>query len=161
MTSLLKNTSLVLIAIPVAILVAVIFMLLIRCMASVFIYIMIAVTVLALLGLGLYLLIAPSHTATGTVTGSAGSIIAAVICFILAILIVVLVVCYKSRISLATSIIKVAANFVSSNCLIVLLPIVMFFISIAFLVLWFFQAAGFYSLGKPVTAEHQYPFQHF
>lgn len=41
------------------------------------------------------------------------------------------------------------------------LPIVLFFISIAFLVLWFLQAAGFYSLGKPVTAEHQYPFQHF
>lgn len=161
MTSLLKNTSLIIISIPIAIVVAILFMLLIRFTAGFFIYVLVAVAVLSLLGLGLYLLVAPTSTATGSNTGAAGTIIGAVICFILAILIVVLVCCYRHRISLATSIVKVTANFVSSNCLLVLLPIVIFVITIAFLVLWVFQALGFYSLGTPVNREHQYPFQHF
>lgn len=161
MTSLLKNPSLIIISIPIAIVIAILFMLLIRFLASVFIYILVALAVLTLLALGIYMLAGPTYSATGTNEGSTGSIIAAIICFLLAILVVVLVVCNKRSITLATSIVKITAKFVSDHCCLVLLPIIIFVVTLAFLVLWVFQALGFYSLGKPVTAEHQYPFQHF
>jgi hypothetical protein len=32
---------------------------------------------------------------------------------------------------------------------------------LVFLALWILQALGFYTLGTPTTAVHQYPFQHF
>ena len=161
MSSLLKNYSLILISIPIAILLAVLFMILIRFCASFFLYILIVVAILTLVALGIYLLVAPTNPVTGSNTGTTGTIIAAIICFLFAILIIVLVVCFRHRIALGTSIIKVAANFISENCLIVLLPIILFFITLVFLVVWVLQALGFYSLGKAVTAEHQYPFQHF
>ena len=161
MNSLLNNYSLILISIPIAIVLALLFMLLIRFCAGFFIYVLIGLALFALIGFGVYLLVAPTNPVTGSNTGTAGSIVAAVICFIFAVLIIVLVCCFRKRISLATSIVKVAANFVSSNCGIIFLPVILFIITIAFLVLWVFQALGFYSLGTPTQVEHQYPFQHF
>lgn len=32
---------------------------------------------------------------------------------------------------------------------------------VAFLTVWILEALGYYSLGTPKTAVHQYPFQHF
>ena len=136
-------------------------MVIIRCCGGCFIYMLIFLSILALVALGIYLLVAPTNPVTGSNTGTTGSIIAAVICFILAFLIVLLVCCFRHRIALGASIIKVAAKFVSENCLIVLLPIFLFVVTIAFLVLWVLQALGFYSLGKAIDAKHQYPFQHF
>jgi len=45
--------------------------------------------------------------------------------------------------------------------MIVMLPVVLFLVTVLYLALWVMQALGFYSLGTPTTAEHQYPFQHF
>lgn len=151
MNSLLNNYSLVLIAIPIAIAIAIIFMLLIKWCAKFFMYIMIVLVLLALVGFGLWLLLAPTSTGTGSNTGSAGSIIAAVVCFLLAILIIVLLCCFRKRIALAASIVKVAANFVSGNLGVVVLPLLLFVITLLFLTLWVFQALGFYALGPPVT----------
>lgn len=161
MASLMSNWSLVLISVPIAILLAFIFMLLIRCCATAFIYILIFLAIAALVGTGIYLLLSPTNPVTGNPSGTAGTIIAAVICFVLAFIIVLIICCFKRRISLATSIVKVAANFVSKHCLIVLLPVVLFLVMVLFLAVWILQALGFYSLGPPYTAPHQYPFAHF
>jgi hypothetical protein len=32
---------------------------------------------------------------------------------------------------------------------------------VIFLVLWFFEALGFYSMGEPTYLDHSLPFQHF
>jgi hypothetical protein len=42
-----------------------------------------------------------------------------------------------------------------------LLQIVLFIVMIIFVVLWFFEALGFYSMGQPSHEEHSLPFQHF
>lgn len=69
--------------------------------------------------------------------------------------------CLRKRLALASSIVKVSANFVSSNCGIIFLPLVLFVIMVLFIALWVLEALGYYSLGNPKTVEHQYPFQHF
>ena len=134
-------------------------MLLIRCCAGIFIWTMMFLAIAGLVGLGVYLIISPS-TATSS-AGSVGSIIGAVVCFLFAFLLLLLLCCFRRRIALATSIVKVAANFVSNNCGVVLLPIFLFVVTLLFIALWVFQALGFYSLGTPYTSYHQYPFAHF
>jgi hypothetical protein len=152
-SSLLKNYSLILVALPIAIIVAVFFMLIIRCMAKLFIYLLIAVSIISLALLGTYLLI--------TASNNTGTIVIGSLCLVLAVIFLIAFCCLRKRLELATIIVKVAAKFVSENCLIVVLPIVLFVILVAYLTLWVLQALGFYSLGTPSTAEHQYPFQHF
>lgn len=85
----------------------------------------------------------------------------AVACFTIAFIIILVVFCIRRRLALASIVIKVAANFISNNFLIVFLPVGLFVITILYLALWILQALGFYSLGAPTTSEHQYPFQHF
>jgi hypothetical protein len=115
----------------------------------------------ALIGFGVYLLITPSNSVAGTSAGTTGSIIVACICFLFAFLILLLVCCFRKKIALATSIIKVAAKFISTHCGVVLVPVVLFIVTLFFLVLWVLQALGFYSLGTPYHTKHQYPFAHF
>lgn len=79
----------------------------------------------------------------------------------MAALIILMACCFRKRLSLASSIVKVTANFVSSNCGIILLPLLLFVIMVLFIALWILEALGYYSLGTPKTVEHQYPFQHF
>lgn len=161
MTSLMQNWPLLLFSIPIAIILALIFMLLIRCCAGCFIYILIFMAIGALVGFGIYLLITPSNAVSGTAAGATGSIIVAVLCFLFAFLILLLLCCFRKRIALATSIVKVAAKFISEHCLIVMLPVFLFIVTLFFLVLWVLQALGFYSLGTPYHTTHQYPFAHF
>jgi len=37
----------------------------------------------------------------------------------------------------------------------------MFLVTLIFLDLWVLEALGYYSLGTPIFAPHQYPYQHF
>ena len=161
MSSLMNGWPLLLFSIPIAIILALLFMVFIRCCAGCFIYILIFMAIGALIGFGVYLLITPTNAVAGTAAGATGSIIVAVVCFLFAFLILLLLCCFKKRISLATSIVKVAANFVQSHCLVVLLPVFLFIVTLVFLVLWVLQALGFYSLGTPYHTKHQYPFAHF
>jgi hypothetical protein len=62
------------------------------------------------------------------------------------------VFCIRRRLALASIVIKVAANFISNNFLIVLLPVGLFVITILYLALWILQALGFYSLGTPTIS---------
>jgi hypothetical protein len=112
--SLLKNYSLIIIAIPIAIVIAVIFMLLIRLVAGIFIYLLIFACIAALVAVGTYLIISPT-TSSGSAQGglSTTNIIIAVVCYLLAFLIILILCCFRSRISLASSIVKVAAKFVA------------------------------------------------
>ena len=135
-------------------------MLLLRCFAGCFIYLLIGVTLTGLIALGIFLL--TSETAKHyTTENKTGRILIAAVCFIIALIILIMVCCFRKRISLASSIVKVASKFVAEKCLIVLLPLLLFFVMICFIVLWVLEALGYYSLGEPVHKKHQLPFQHF
>lgn len=105
MTSLLKNYTLILIALPIAIIVAVFFMLIIRCMAKLFIYLLIATSIFALVLLGAYLL--------ATADNNKGTMIIGSLCLVLSVVCLVVFCCLRRRLELATIIVKVAAKFVS------------------------------------------------
>jgi hypothetical protein len=105
MSSLIKSYGLILLSLPMAILVAIAFMLLIRGAAKLFIYLLLAFTIIALIGIGVYLVATPGQ--------NAGTLAVAILCFIFAALIIMVVVFIRRKLSLATSIVKVAANFVS------------------------------------------------
>ena len=105
MSSLIKSYGLILLSFPMAILVAVGFMFLIRGAAKFFIYLLLAFTIFALIGIGVYLVATPGQ--------NAGTLAVAILCFIFAVLIIMVVIFIRRKLSLAASIIKVAANFVS------------------------------------------------
>lgn len=88
-------------------------MLIIRCTANIFIYLLIFISISALVAVGIYLLAVPSTAAATSSAPTTNTIIAAVCCFAFALLILVAVCCVRKRLSLASSIIKVAAKFVS------------------------------------------------
>ncbi len=137
-------------------------MLLIRFTASCFLYLLVVLCFLTLVAVGILAIIAPTAISSKyDDSANAYRIAGAVICFLFAILLVVVACCLRRQISLASSIIKVASRFVTEHCMIVLLPLVLFFVTLAFTTLWVFQAFGFYSLGTATTTKHQYPFQHF
>ena len=159
-TSLMDNYELVIFAFPIAIVLSLIIMLLVRFTAGCFIYLLIGLTLVGLVGLGIFLIVSDT-AATYTTDNKTARIIFAVVCFVLALIILIMVCCFRKRISLASSIIKVSSRFVTENCLIIILPLVLFVIMICFMVLWIMEALGYYSLGEPKHEKHQYPFQHF
>jgi len=134
-----NNYVLILIAFPIAIILALLFMLLIRLTAGCFIYLLILISIAALVGFGAYLLLTP---ATGLDSTSAvfqnqtAKIIIAVCCFLLALVIIVMMCCFRKRISLASSIVKISAKFVASNCGIIIIPVLLFVVMVAFIALW-------------------------
>lgn len=158
------NYVLIILAFPISIILALIVMLFIRLTASCFIYLLIIVAFGALACLGVYLLIMPSlqaHHAHPLIASNATRILIAIGSLLLAVLIIVMACCFRKRLALASSIVKVSANFVSSNCGIVFLPLLLFFVMVIFIALWILEALGYYSLGTPKTGTHQYPFQRF
>jgi hypothetical protein len=165
-TSLMENYLIIILAFPIAIIISLVIMLFIRLTASCFIYLLIFATIASLLAFGVYLFIMPSLTKDSAIShpviaDNTTRILIAVGVIILAILVTIMVCCVRKRLSLASSIIKVSANFVSSNCGIVFLPLLLFVVMVIFIALWILEALGYYSLGEPTTVEHQYPFQHF
>lgn len=164
-SSLMDNYVIIILAFPIAILLSLIIMVFIRLTASCFIYLLIVATIGVLLAFGVYLILMPSlaqgQTSEPLISNDTTRILIAIGVFILAILIIVMVCCVRKRLALASSIVKVSANFVSSNCGIVFLPLLLFVVMVLFIALWILEALGYYSLGNPSTAEHQYPFQHF
>lgn len=164
-SSLMENYVLIILAFPISIILALIIMLFVRITANCFIYLLIISTVTVLLAFGVYLFMMPSldqgTTSEPLIADNTTRILIAVGVIILAVLIVVMACCFRKRLALASSIVKVSANFVSSNCGIVFLPLLLFVVMVLFIALWILEALGYYSLGNPSTVEHQYPFQHF
>jgi hypothetical protein len=143
-SSIINNYSLILLSFPVSILIAVAFMLLIKFTAKLFIYMVIVFSIGALLGMGVYMLVSSEISSI--------TIFFSTFCFSIAFFIVLVVYCIRRRLALASIIIKVAAKFISENCLIVLLPVGLFVLTVFYLVLWVLQSLGFYSLGTPTTS---------
>lgn len=162
-SSILENYVLIILSLPIAIVLALIIMLFVRLTASCFIYLLIVVTVGVLIAFGVYLILGNkvSPDSQPIFASDTTRILIAVGAFVLALLIIIMVCCFRKRLSLASSIVKVSANFVSSNCFIVFLPILLFFVMIIFIALWILEGLGYYSLGTPKVVKHQYPFQHF
>jgi hypothetical protein len=160
-TALMENVSLIALALPIAIILALVFMVFIRLTAGCFIYLLIILSVGALIAFGAYLLLQPAGGIDSVALDPTTKIIVAVACFLVALLIIVMMFCFRKRIALASSIVKVSAKFVAGNCGIVLVPVVLFIVMVLFIALWILEALGYYSLGEPKNEPHQYPFQHF
>ena len=157
--------KLILISIPIAIVLSLVIMVLIRLLASCFIYILIFALVTVLVVFGIYVWTQPVGGYIGSTAlfqNNVARAVVSIISFLLAFAIVLFVCCYRSRISLAAKITEVSAIFVAQKCLIILVPLIMFGVTLALLVLWIAEALGFYSLGTPTNCtSHCYPFQHF
>lgn len=148
-------------SLPIAIVLSVLFMFFIRFTASCFVYLLLGVAVAACIGLGIYLVVAPNSSVAGVSINKTFAIVIGALLILFGVLILIGLICYRKRIRLAAVIVQTSAKFVQSNCIISFLPFVLFFILAAFLVLWVFEALGYYSMGEPVTEDKQLPFQHF
>jgi solute carrier family 44 (choline transporter-like protein), member 1 len=137
-----ENYSLILISLPIAILLALVIMILIRCLAGCFIYVLIFVAIAALIAFGTFILIGnPLQTGYGAISlveDPKWKIIVGGVCYLLALIIFVVFCCFKSKLALASKIVEVAAVFVAGNCGIVLVPFILFIVTILFVTLWIF-----------------------
>ena len=128
-------------------------MILVRLLAHCFIYILIIVTIGALVAIGTYILIADQDTSGGAfslLNNPIWKIVISVACYIFAALIFIVMCCFSSRLSLASKVIEVAAVFVGQNFGILLVPFIMFIVTVLFIALWILEALGFYSMGTPI-----------
>lgn len=75
--------------------------------------------------------------------------IVGVVCIVFAAVIACAGFCFRDRIRLASSIVKVSSRFVNENCPVMLLQVGIFVVMCIFIVLCFFEALGFYSMGEP------------
>ena len=156
-----KVWPIVLAAVPIAIVLSIIFMIFMRLTAGCFVYLLLAVSILACIGLGSYLIASPNAPIGGMAMNKVASYIVGALLIVFGVLIGIGLCCYRKRIKLASIIVQSSARFVKENCSISFLPIVLFLILLAYLVLWILQALGYYSMGVPVHEEKQLPFQHF
>jgi hypothetical protein len=141
LASLMENYMLIVLALPIAIILALIVMIIVRFTAGCFIYLLIFITLAALIGFGAYILTQPltaggSQGAISLLEDPTAKTILAVICFVIAALMILFFCCFRKRIELASSIVKVSAVFVAGNCGIVLVPVILFVVMVAFLTLW-------------------------
>jgi hypothetical protein len=94
----------------------------------------------ALIGVGTYILIGDSSSAAAGVVSLAEDptwkIVIAIICYLLALIILIAMCCFRSRLALASKVVEVAAVFVAGNCGIVLVPFIMFIVTVIFVALW-------------------------
>lgn len=160
----LEGWKLILVSIPIAIVIALILLIFVRCTASCFIYILLLLSVGALVIFGIYIWTQPIGGTVGNGSlfqNNTARTIVSIVCFVLAAAILIFFCCFRSRISLASKIIELSAAFATKNCYIVLIPLVLFLVTLLFLTLWLLEAFGYYSLGTPSHYEHSYPYQHF
>lgn len=139
-------------------------MVIVRCTASCFVYILIFICIGTLVVFGIYLWTQPIGSEVGSSAlfqNNTARTIVSVICFGLAAAILIFFCCFKSRINLASKVIEVSAVFVAKNCYIVLIPLILFIVTLLFLALWILEALGYYSLGTPTHDKHSYPYKHF
>ena len=57
-------------------------------------------------------------------------------CIILGVVIAIMAFCFRNRLKLASSIVKVSTRFVNENCPVMLLQLVIFVIMVIFIALW-------------------------
>jgi hypothetical protein len=91
-------------------------MLLMRLTAGVFIYLLLGITIVTLIVFGLYILVAP-NSQNSALANSIGQYqiaakIAGVVAIILGVVIAIMAFCFRSRLKLASSIVKVSSRFV-------------------------------------------------
>lgn len=165
MASLSKAWVIVVISLPVCILLSMIFFFTMRLTASIFIYLLFATSIFSLIGLGLYFIISPANQYASTINSifhnNVISRVLGIVCLVLGVLIAIIVYCFRDRLKLASSIVKVSTRFVNENCHIMLLQIGIFVTMCIFVVLWSFEAMGYYSMGEPKFEPNSLPFQHF
>jgi hypothetical protein len=124
-----------------------------RLTASFFIYLLFAISILSLIVLGMYFILSPTNQYASFLNNvfhnNVLSNIIGVICIVLGVVIGITVFCFRDRLQLASSIVRVSTRFVNENCPVMLLQIGIFVVMDIFIVLWFFEAMGFYSMGEP------------
>jgi hypothetical protein len=88
----------------------------VRIFGGCFVYLLVFLTIAALVGFGAYVLTADATGAAGSISilqDKTAKTILAVVCFVLAGLILLMFICFRKRIALAASIVKVSAKFVA------------------------------------------------
>ncbi len=134
-----EGWKLILLAIPISIALALIIMIIVRFTAGCFVYILIFLCIGTLVVFGIYIYTQPVGGTIGSTAlfqNQTARTIVSILCFALAAAILVFFCCFKSRINLASKIVEVSAVFVAKNCYIVLIPLIMFLVTLAFLTLW-------------------------
>ena len=130
---------------------AVAVMILVRFTACCFVYILILLAVGGLVGLGAFLITQNTGASSALINNEKLRMVVGILLIVLGALVLVLMCCLRNRISLASKIVEVAAVFVAKNCIVVFLPLLLFFITLLFIALWVVEALGYYSLGKPTA----------
>lgn len=134
-----EGWKLILLAIPISIVLALIIMIIVRFTAGCFVYILIFLCIGTLVVFGIYIYTQPVGGTIGSTAlfqNQTGRTVVSILCFAFAAAILVFFCCFKSRINLASKIVEVSAVFVAKNCYIVLIPLIMFLVTLAFLCLW-------------------------
>ena len=138
-TGLMNGWSLILISVPIAIVVALLLMCVIRYTAGCFVYLVLGLAIAGLFGFGLYIWTQPVGGTVGNSTlFQSASLKTIVACcfFLLAAALVIFLCCCRSRISLASAIVEISAVFVSKNWSVLIVPLILFFITLLYLTLW-------------------------
>jgi choline transporter-like protein 2/4/5 len=156
-----KSWTIILASVPIAIVLSILFMLIMRFTAGIFVYLLFAIAILGLLLFGIFLIAPSESNYLGIQENRTVSIIIGVVCVVLALLILLAFCCFRKRVKLAAIVVKLSARFVNENCLMLILPLILFVCMVVFLILWILEALGFYSMGEPKHEPYQLPFQHF
>lgn len=119
----------------------------IRLTAGCFVYLLLGISIAACGGLGIFLLASPNNSVAGVSINRTFAIVIGILLILFAVLIVIGLLCFRKRIKLAAIIVQTSARFVKENCTISFLPFALFLVLSAFLVLWIFEALGYYSMG--------------
>ena len=129
----------ILIAIPIAIVIALLLMCVIRFTAGCFVYIILGVCVASLFGLGVYMWTQPVGGTVGAASLFQNATVRTVVScafFLLGAALVVFLCCFRSRISLASAVVKVSSAFVTNNFYILFVPLLLFFFTLLYIALW-------------------------
>ena len=111
----------------------------IRYTAGCFVYIVLGICVASLFGLGIYMWTQPVGGSVGAASAFQNATVRTIVScgfFLLGAALVVFLCCFRSRISLASAIVKVSSTFVASNFFILLVPLLLFFVTLFYIALW-------------------------
>ena len=111
-------------------------MLIMRLLAGVFVYLLVFIAIVGLILFGVFLIMPHDSTNFLIKESRTGAIIVGVISIVIGVVILIAFCCFRKRVKLASIVVKVSARFVNENCGILLLPFILFWVMVIFVVLW-------------------------
>lgn len=155
-----------LVTMPIALVFSLLFVLLIRFTGGFFVYLFILTSLLIFIGTGVYMLV-PEDTANPSLPIKSyrlASVALGIISLIISFFIVCWYCCYRKRVNLAASIVRVSAQFVHQNCSIFILSLILLALLFLLVLLWIFLGICFHSMATFIgndKGSQLYPFKHY